>query len=184
MARIPLVDKGQAPLSVRSFFKNGDPGPITSSLAHVPELLTAAAPFISAIYGPSAMEPREKEIVVLRVSALARCRYCTETHAAVALGAGLSADEVRALRGDQPLDGLFTAPREAALVAWSDLMADAAAPVSDEAVAALREHFSEAEVVELTMVAGATLMLNRYCTALELPTSRGTLAKLEAEGLR
>jgi hypothetical protein len=37
--------------------------------------------------------------------------------------------------------------------------------------------------VELTLVAGATLMLNRLCTALELPTSAATLARLEAEGV-
>jgi alkylhydroperoxidase family enzyme len=47
----------------------------------------------------------------------------------------------------------------------------------------LREHFAEHEIVELTLVAGATLMLNRLCTALELPTSAATLARLQAEGV-
>jgi alkylhydroperoxidase family enzyme len=47
----------------------------------------------------------------------------------------------------------------------------------------LREHFAEHEVVELTLVAGATLMLNRFCTALELPTSPATLGRLEAAGV-
>ncbi len=32
------------------------------------------------------------------------------------------------------------------------------------------------------LIAGATAMLNRFCTALELPTSPATLARLAADG--
>ncbi len=39
-------------------------------------------------------------------------------------------------------------------------------------------------MVELTAVIGATLMLNRFATALGLPTSDDTLARLTTEGLR
>jgi hypothetical protein len=39
------------------------------------------------------------------------------------------------------------------------------------------------ELVELTLVASATLMLNRYCSALGLPTSASTLSRLADEGL-
>lgn len=44
------------------------------------------------------------------------------------------------------------------------------------------EAFGDHAVVELTLAVGATLMLNRSCTALDLPTSAGTLACLAAEG--
>ena len=67
------------------------------------------------------------------------------------------------------------------MLAWSDLLAAEPEPVTDQAMEQLRSHFSEAEVVELTLLAGATMMLNRYCTALDLPTSAGTLAKLKSE---
>jgi hypothetical protein len=36
--------------------------------------------------------------------------------------------------------------------------------------------------VELTLLVGATLLLNRFCTALELPTSPKVLGRLAAEG--
>lgn len=39
------------------------------------------------------------------------------------------------------------------------------------------------EILELTLVAAATLMLNRYCSALRLPTSAATLSRLAKEGL-
>jgi alkylhydroperoxidase family enzyme len=47
----------------------------------------------------------------------------------------------------------------------------------------MRAHHSEAEVVELTLLCAATMMLNRYCSALELPTSPATLQRLATEGL-
>jgi AhpD family alkylhydroperoxidase len=183
MSRIKLIDKSQAPLASRGYYAKGDPGPIITSLAHVPELLDTAAPFISMIYGESAVPMRLKEIVVLRTSALLNCRYCTQTHTAVSLDAGLSRDEVLALRADGPADAAFSDPRELALLAWTELLAAGPKPVTDEDAANLHEHFTEPEIVELTMLAGVTLMLNRYCTSLNLPTSAGTLARLEREDL-
>jgi hypothetical protein len=38
------------------------------------------------------------------------------------------------------------------------------------------------ELVELTLLVGATLLLNRFCTALELPTSPKVLGRLADEG--
>jgi alkylhydroperoxidase family enzyme len=93
----------------------------------------------------------------------------------VALGAGLSRAEVEALRAvDSGSAGgleVFTDARERALLAWTDLVALGPAPVPPAAMEAFRAHFDEAEVVELTMLVGATVMLNRYATALELPIS-------------
>jgi AhpD family alkylhydroperoxidase len=183
MSRVPLVEQSQAPLPVRAFYSKRDPGPITKSLAHVPELLTATAPFLGAIYGESAVALRLKEIVVLRTSARLNCRYCVQAHTVVARDAGLSRAEVLALRDEVGTPDSFSDPRERALLQWADVLATGNGPVSEEVAAELQAHFSPAEIVELTLVAGATIMLNRYCTALDLPTSAGTLERLAAEGL-
>lgn len=171
MPRVHLVTPDEAPLTVRSHFAGGQPGPIPSSLAHVPELMQVALPFIGRALGPSGIDLRTKELVILRASALHLCRYCVGTHTAVALGAGLSRAEVEALRD---VDGgleVFADPRERALLAWTDLVALGPAPVPPTAMEAFRAYFDEAEVVELTLLVGATVMLNRYATALELPIS-------------
>lgn len=184
MSRISLVEESQAPLSARPFYARGDPGPIISSLAHVPELLGAAAPFIGAVFGPSSVSARLKEIVVLRTSARLRCRYCIQTHTAVALDSGLSRDEVIALRAEQPAAGaVFSEAREQALLEWTEALAAGPEPVPDAVAGNIRELFSEPEIVELTLLSGATIMLNRYCTALDLPTAAATRTRLEAEEL-
>ena len=50
----------------------------------------------------------------------------------------------------------------------------------DDVARRLQTHFAEHEIVELSLLAGATAMLNRFCTALELPTTATTRARLEA----
>lgn len=180
MSRVQLVEAAQAPLLARSYYaEDGTASPITRALAQVPELLEVAMPFIARVFGPTSLDERTKEIVVLRVSARNGCRYCIDTHTVAAWDAGLTVAETAALRGeaigDQP-------PRDRVLVEWCDAFAAAPALVPESVSSGLREHFSEHEVVELALLAGATAMLNRFCTALELPTSRAVLARLGPAG--
>jgi AhpD family alkylhydroperoxidase len=109
---VRLVEAEQAPLLARPFYANGDPGPIVAALAQVPELLEVTMPFLDAALGPSAVEARTKELVILRTSAVMGCRYCIQTHTVVARNTGLSVEEVAALRGEAPLEAAFTDPRE------------------------------------------------------------------------
>jgi len=182
-ARVRLLDAASAPLATRPYFAEGDPGPIAASLAHVPDLLPAALSFIGAALGGSWLPTRTKEIVILRVSALAGCRYCTAAHTVVALDSGLSLDQVRSLRGELPLAPAFDNAADLAVIGWSD----AVHAGSELDLAAAREliaaHFEDGAVVELTVCATATLMLNRYATSLALPSAAQTLSRLASEGL-
>jgi AhpD family alkylhydroperoxidase len=177
MSRVELVAAEQAPLLARPYYSDdGQASPIVRALAQVPELLEVAMPFISRVFGPTSVDLRTKEIVVLRVSANNGCRYCVDTHTVAAWDAGLTQAETAALRGDAR--GLPAA--EAVLVAFCDAYCAAPAPVPDDVARGLRAHFAEHEVVELALLAGAAAMLNRFCTALEVPTTQTTRARLEA----
>ena len=182
MTGVPLVEAGQAPLLARRYYAGGDPGAIVATLAHVPEVLEVAMPFIATTLGASAIDARTKELVILRTSARLGCRYCTQTHTVAACDSGLSRAEVAALRGEAPVDGAFGSPRELALLAWTDAVAVGPGPVPPAARAALLAQFDDPEIVELTLLVAATAMLNRFCTALELPTSAKVLRRLAAEG--
>jgi AhpD family alkylhydroperoxidase len=167
--RIDLVDARSAPLLARPFFAAGDPGPLVASL------------FLGSVLGPSWISLRDKEIVILRTSAVMGCRYCTEAHTVVGLDAGLTLDEVRALRGELPLEDAFSDAGERALVNWCDAVAQGVE--ADIEQARPRLGGSDAQVVELTLLVATTVMLNRYATALGLPTSRDVRERLVREGL-
>ncbi|MDQ3218852.1 MAG: carboxymuconolactone decarboxylase family protein [Actinomycetota bacterium] len=183
---VDLIDSSQAPLLARPYYQGSDPGPIVAALAHVPEVLEVAMPFISALYGPSALPVRLKEIVVVRTSAHLECRYCIESHSVVALDAGFSCSEILGLRDlDDTVRERWSSDEagEPALMEWIDAVAGATGSVSKDSAGRMREYFSDAEIVELTLLISATMMLNRFCTALGLPSSNGTLERLRAEDL-
>ena len=180
---IELLAAEQAPLLARRFYGDGAVSPITGSLAQVPELLEVTLPFVGAALGPLALDLRVKEIAVLRTSALLECRYCVRSHTVVALDAGLSLDEVRALRDERPVDEVFKDERERTMIAWIDAVALGRGAVDPDVQARATGALEDHELVELTMAVAATLMLNRYCTALDLPTSPATEAALAAHGL-
>jgi ParB family chromosome partitioning protein len=149
LVRLRLLDAEQAPLLARPFYADGDPGPIVAALAQVPELLEVAIPFISTALGPSAISWRDKEIVIVRTSALLECSYCVATHTVVALDAGLTRDEVLALRGEAEPAEVFEDPRERALLGWVDALAGERGPVPDDVSRRLSARWEDHEVVEL-----------------------------------
>ena len=178
---IRALTPADAPLTVRSFFERGQPGPITATMAHVPELLNATMPFVGAALSPAALGFREKELIILRTSVLQQCRYCVGTHSVVALQAKLSDAEIEALRSPEIPAGLFSA-REQVLLQWVDQLALTAGALTEAARQELLEHYEEHEVVDLLICSGATVMLNRYATALELPLAPAHIEILTEKG--
>jgi len=180
---VRLLGAAEAPILARPFYGQGPISPIVASLAQVPEMLEVTMPFVATVLGPSALDARTKEIVILRTSARLECSYCVASHTVVALDSGLSLGEARALREEVPVDSEFSAAEDLALLAFVDAVAGAAGPVDQQVRSELTRLVGEPALVELTLLCGATIMLNRYCTALELPVSAAVLARLAREGL-
>lgn len=183
MGIVAPIGAPSAPLLVRHLFERGDPGPLLATLAHVPELLERAAPFISVALGASSIELRIKELVILRTSALMGCPFCTLTHAGMARRAGITKDEVAALMEPRSIPGDLLDPGDHALVAWVDAVVAGdragAAAARDE----VQTRFGEAGLVELVAVVGATMMLAVFSRTLELSPDPRTVARLASERL-
>ncbi len=183
MTRVDLLDATNAPLSARQYFADGDPGPIVAALATVPELLGPALGFVGAALSPGSAGVRYTEFAILRTSALQGCEYCIHAHTSVSLDIGLAPAEIRALRGEIPLEDGFTLESERCLIGWIDALAGSTGKVPDDVWAAARLSWPEHLLIELTVTVGATMFLNRFATGLELPTADHVLARLAAEGL-
>ncbi len=169
-------------MSLRSWFERGQRGALTATLAHVPELLETIMPFLGQALNPLAVDEASKEMAILRASVLQGCGYCLQNHTVAALDSGLSPQQVRALRGEAPMAEAFPAPAHQALIGWVEAVAGGVGPVPDAPMAALAMHFEPHQVVELTLCVSATLMINRYCTALALPVSDRCRQRLRQEG--
>ena len=73
--------------------------------------------------------------------------------------------EVTALRGEGPCPERWS-PVEQALFSFSETLSNR----PEHAVDLLRPHFEEPQIVELVTLGSATVLLNRFATALELPS--------------
>lgn len=151
-------------------------------MAHVPELLQVTMPFIGAALGPSSIDFRTKEIIILRTSASMGCNYCTNTHTVVASKTDLTDEQLRALRGETNYSNAGFPDHEELLIEWCDAMTAGAGPISKDLMTKLVEAYGEAATVEFALCSGCTLMLNRYATALQLPTANAHLEWLDNNG--
>ena len=175
--RITLIESADAPILARPLYSTtGETSPITRALAQVPELLGPTLGFLGPVLAPGSVDLRTKELVILRVSSVAECAYCTGAHSVVAADAGIRASERAALVGSTPLEAAFGG-EELRLLRLCDAIA-AGGPVDAKLVSGVRRDRGDHGVVELVLLACATLMLNRLCTTLELPLADATAERL------
>ena len=112
----------------------------------------------------SALEPDLVELVRLRASYLNGCAYCVDMHTKDARAAGESEQRLYAV----PVwrETPFFAPRERAALAWTEAVtALAPAGVTDAAYEEARAHFSDRELVDLTMAVIAINSWNRLAVS-------------------
>src|SRR5919205_893579 len=95
-------------------------------------------------------EPLLLGLVRMRASQINGCAYCIDMHSKDARAAGETEQRLYAL--DAWRETPFYSPRERAALAWTEaitLIGNGHAP--DDVFAEAREHFSEAELVDLTL---------------------------------
>ena len=110
-------------------------------------------PLGSAILTRGALDPRDRELVILRTCARAGCEYEWGVHVALfARPLGLGEATIRATVLGTPDDAGFS-PREALLARLSDQLHDTGA-VSDGLWERLADVWDERQRIELLMVAG------------------------------
>lgn len=79
--------------------------------------------------------------------------------------AGVPEEKLDALEGDYADSGLFT-DEEVAVIRWAEVVATNTARRDRDAFAALRRHFDDSEIVELTAVVAIRAMVNLIQEAL------------------
>jgi AhpD family alkylhydroperoxidase len=126
---------------------------------------------LQAVYGmeqyvrKSSLEHSLIELIKLRASYMNGCAYCVDMHTKDALAAGETAQRLFAV----PLwrEAPFFTPRERAALAWTEAVTELGHDgVPDSLYEATREHFSEVELVDLTMAIATINVWNRLAVAL------------------
>ena len=99
------------------------------------------------------------ELVKMRASQINGCAYCLDMHSKDARRAGETEQRLYLL--DAWAESPLYTPRERAALAWTEAVTRIAAHAPDEAYDALRPHFSEKEIADLTILIGMINLWNR-----------------------
>jgi AhpD family alkylhydroperoxidase len=171
MARISLIDEHATPdiaalvAKIRGA-RGGQLHVFYRALLHTPGLASAWFDFNNAVRFQTGLDDRVRELVIMRVAALTGCDYVWKVHETqYAAPAGVTPQQVEALR-DWRKSGLFGS-EETALLAYVDAMTRDVT-VAEDVFKSLREHYSEREVVETTVLVAAYNMHTRLLKALDI----------------
>jgi 4-carboxymuconolactone decarboxylase len=167
MARLPYPDPDQAPDRVREALAAVPPLNIFRMLAHAE---TAFRPFLrfgGAILGELQLDPKLRELAILRVAVQAGAEYEWVQHAAIALTVGVTDEQIEAVRAGAIDRAQSLSEIEQAVLRFTAEVVENPR-VSDETFAAVCDSLSPREIVELLLTVGEYLMLARVMTTLEL----------------
>ena len=135
-------------------------------LLHSPALAEKWLDQVSAVRWQTDLDGKIRELVIIRIGLLNRVEYVIKAHVpAFAVREGLTVEQCTALNNWQA-SALFDEQQRAAL-AYADAMTREV-QVSAPVFAALRDHFNEKQIVELTVLIGTYHMHTRVLQALEI----------------
>jgi alkylhydroperoxidase family enzyme len=171
MTRIELIDKRSANPFVRFIYRASrrklgrDVDPI-GVYAHAPRLMIGYGAFEQATGKEHRVEERLKALAETKAAAVVNCEFCCDIASSIAGEAGVSEAQLLALpryrEGDE-----FTA-LEKLVLDYATAMSRTPTSVSDELFSALREHFDERQMVELTNVIALENMRARFNSAFNM----------------
>lgn len=123
---------------------------LTRYFAHTPDMALGLMQFAGALKVHRTLSERLVELVRLRIAFFNQCRSCMAIRYTDAINDGVTEGLVCSLERPEEADDLT--PAEKAAVRYGELMATDHLSADDAIYARLREHFSEAQIVELGMI--------------------------------
>jgi uncharacterized peroxidase-related enzyme len=170
MARVKSIDSAELTPELAKVYEDfaGSYGPFRNQVAvfaHVPAALRHLMPLLMELRQAATLPKRYLEIAIVVVSKLNECHYCVAHHKPVLMVEGVSAAGVDALLdpANPELDEVDRLVIEYATQAW-----ETPNRIRDAVFTRLRAHFTEAQIVELTLRITLCGFFNRFNDALQI----------------
>lgn len=182
MARIALVDPETAPPATRAAYDEiralwgGQVFSDWQPLGHSPQILVALARLFYVLQGEkggSITDVRDKELVAIRTSHMNGCEYCLGHNVDLGQQVGLTMEVILAAVAPDFAESPLLSPRQKALVAWTSAITRNTAADDEAALIALKEHYSDAEIAELTLMSCLFNGWNRFTHAFHIQLEAG-----------
>jgi alkylhydroperoxidase family enzyme len=169
MARIPYADTTDpAVAELAEQIRRERGGKVLNlyrMLLHSPPVARGWLNLFTAIRQQAELSGRYRELAIMHIAVLNGADYEFKQHAPFALAEGLTRAQIDALKAGSEPQGLTDADR--AVLAYADAMTRQIR-VPDDVFAAVRKHFPEREVIELTATIGGYNLVSRFLEAIQI----------------
>jgi uncharacterized peroxidase-related enzyme len=186
VARVRSIASAELPPDLADLYEQfaGDYGPFRNQVAvfaHVPAALRHLMSLLMELRTAATLPKRYLEIAIVVVSKLNECHYCVAHHKPFLAVEGISPHGIdRLLEPDNPeLDDI-----DRLVIAYAQAAWETPNRIPDSVFQRLRQHFSEAQIVELTLRITLCGFFNRFNDALQIEEeaeAQATLAALAAQ---
>ncbi|HMH47662.1 MAG TPA: carboxymuconolactone decarboxylase family protein [Solirubrobacteraceae bacterium] len=150
-------------LSRRELGRDVDP---VAVYAHAPQLLIGYGAFEKATARQQRVEERLKVLAETKAAAVVNCEFCCDIASSIARDAGVTEQQLLALPSYR--DSEEFSELERLVLDYATAMSRSPTTVDDTLFAALREHFDERQMVELTNVIALENMRARFNSAFDM----------------
>lgn len=172
--RVPPVaesDWNEAQREVmKPFVAQGRVFNVFGTLLNHPDLFRRWLVFANHILGKSTLSLRDREILILRIGHLAGCGYEWAQHVGIAKQAGMSDDEIRAVREGERAE-CWTGKEQALIGATDQLKRDT--HISDGVWSALASHYDTKQIMDIVFTVGQYNMLAMALNSLGVQLDEG-----------
>lgn len=134
-------------------------------LLHSPPMAEGWLAFFTSVRQKGVLSGRYRELAIMRIAVINGAQYEFKAHVPFALKEGLTQVQLDALAADRSPEGLTEADR--AVLAYTDAMTRAVR-VPEDVFAAVRRHFAERELVELTVTIAGYNCVSRFLEAIQV----------------
>ena len=109
-----------------------------------------------------------QQLVIIKTSALNASAYCMSHNVPLGKKVGLTEAQIAAAQGNDYMNSPHLDAKQKTAVRWADAVTKMTARDDEAAFTAMKSHFSEKQIVELTIFCGMWNYSNRLCEALHI----------------
>jgi uncharacterized peroxidase-related enzyme len=160
---VKLVDPSENEFLASLEARAKQPNPFFRAMAHRPDVLKNFPALYTAVVGPGSVPRRIKVLAYLACSYANTCEFCIASNLPGARKSGITEAEIKAVEAGN--NEAFPPAERAAIAYARELTKTAHAKTT---AAELHAHFTDEQIVEITLVVGISNMNNRFNNALEI----------------
>jgi AhpD family alkylhydroperoxidase len=132
-----------------------------------PEMAGMVERMISTVYGRSVLPADEREVARMRIAQLNECSACAVFRAPSVVAAGVPDDAYEHLHEYRTYAGYTD--RQCLAIEYAERFATDHQGIDDDLFSRLRSHFTDAEILDLTLCCAVYLGLGRTLEVLGIP---------------